>query len=358
MSLLAVFPRHYGCNGMERQLRPTVILVGIIAAAAVAGILISMAQHSPLTNQPPPPIPSATPIPSEPVDAAGISAADDSATRQVIVFGGVGDYDNTWLWDGTAWTLAHPELSPPGRYSASAAYDPEAKVVLLFGGWLAAGPGANDTWEWDGRTWHEIDTGLRGPPAGGASMAWDADRGEMVLLTEPANAPTHVSETWTWAGTHWSLHTAGDLPTSNIRNLLGFDPVSGSMIAVGCCQTADNSPAPVASTYGWNGTNWRLLATNVAPLNGPNIALDPVRNRLIVWASDDNEMFTWSGTAWSPLPTAQVPLEPAAEIADPDTQQFVILAPHSSNSQPGPLLVWSLRGTDWMQLSGSPVFGR
>lgn len=345
---------------MDRQLRPTVVLMGIVAAAAVAGIVISMAQRSPVTDPTARTIPSAspTPIPSEPVDAAGISAADDSATRQVILFGGLGDDDNTWLWNGAAWTLAHPELSPPGRYSAAAAYDPAAKVVLLFGGWLASGPGGRDTWEWDGRTWHEIDSGLRGPPAGGASMAWDAALGDMVLLTEPANAPTHVSETWIWSGTHWTLQTAGDLPSADIRNLLGFDPASGSLIAVGCCQTAPNNPAPVATTYGWNGTNWRFLATNVAPLNGPNIALDPVRNRLIVWASDDNEMFSWSGTAWTPLPTAQVPLEPAGEIADPDTKQFLILAPHSSNSQPGPLLVWSLRGSDWMQLSGAPVAGR
>ena len=66
----------------------------------------------------------------------GYTAVDDPATRTVVVFGGVDDYDNTWLWDGTRWRLTHPSANPPGRFGASAAFDPQTSEVLLFGGRL------------------------------------------------------------------------------------------------------------------------------------------------------------------------------------------------------------------------------
>ena len=69
-----------------------------------------------------------------PPATAGYSVADDLATRQVVVFGGIADNQATWLWSGSRWSLAQPATSPSGRIEAAAAYDPALHLVLLFGG--------------------------------------------------------------------------------------------------------------------------------------------------------------------------------------------------------------------------------
>ena len=75
-----------------------------------------------------------TPIPRGPISGIGFTVADDPSSGQVVLFGGVGNYANTWIWNGGHWTLAEPATSPPGRIDAAAAYDPLTKQVLLFGG--------------------------------------------------------------------------------------------------------------------------------------------------------------------------------------------------------------------------------
>src|SRR6185437_757189 len=84
------------------------VLMAVIAAAAAAGIAISTAQRPPSRAPLPPAAPSAkpTPIPQGPISGAGYTVADDPATGQVVLFGGVDDYDNTWVWTGTRWGLA------------------------------------------------------------------------------------------------------------------------------------------------------------------------------------------------------------------------------------------------------------
>lgn len=66
--------------------------------------------------------------------------AYDDATGQVVLFGG--DRDNgkgvgladTWIWSGTTWSQRVVSPSPPGRYGAAMAYDPATKQVVLFSG--------------------------------------------------------------------------------------------------------------------------------------------------------------------------------------------------------------------------------
>jgi hypothetical protein len=112
------------------------VLVAVIAAAAVAGVAISTTQRPPSPAPRPSPTPSAapTPIPQGPISGIGFTVMGDPATAQVMLFGGVANYANTWIWTGSRWALAQPVTSPPGRIDAAAAYDPQTRQVLLFGG--------------------------------------------------------------------------------------------------------------------------------------------------------------------------------------------------------------------------------
>jgi hypothetical protein len=90
------------------------------------------------------------------------SMAGDPVQRVIVIFGGnPGNGQtpvpaDTWTYDGNNWKKALPKQSPPARYAASMAYDPDHKLVVLFGGQgLNAGQSGplDDTWTWDGSNW-------------------------------------------------------------------------------------------------------------------------------------------------------------------------------------------------------------
>jgi hypothetical protein len=74
-------------------------------------------------------------------------AALDSARKNVVLFGGLGDVrtDNTWIWDGTNWTQQSPTVQPPTRYGTGSAFDPKLQMVVVFGG-AVGGTDQNETW--------------------------------------------------------------------------------------------------------------------------------------------------------------------------------------------------------------------
>src|ERR1022692_1008154 len=162
----------------------------------MAGGALSFAQRPAPPPTPLPVTPTATP--AQPVTALGFVAVGDPAMHTVVLFGGVDNYGNTWLWNGVRWRLTHPPASPPGRVGGSAAVDPQTAAILLFGGRLASGDAANDTWAWNGATWRKLATGSGGPPPGeGSAMAWDAAMKEMVLVTAASEGG---AGNWIWRG--------------------------------------------------------------------------------------------------------------------------------------------------------------
>lgn len=308
-----------------------------------------------------PPSLKPTPVPAEPVEGAGFSAADDPSAHQLVVFGGIDSYDQTWLWDGHRWSLARPRVSPPGRFRAAAAYDPLTRVVMLYGGRLGPGQLVGDTWAWDGATWQELDTGAGNPPPGagvetgspppgeGAVMAWDDVLGEMVLV---AGAGNTSGETWTWRNTRWVRTPGGDVPVGASFVAFAVDPISRALLAVSCCSPAEGA----TTTWAWDGTAWRSIRTRAQPAFTATLALDPAGGRLLLLADPvlaaGREMWSWSGQDWSPLTGARLPAFPQAEITDLGSGQVVILGSFAEPVQgsPQPIHVWSWTEATWRQL--------
>jgi hypothetical protein len=149
--------------------------------------------------------------------------AYDPATGDVVMFGGTGSdgqaLADTWLWDGSGWSEAGPADSPPARYGAEMAWDPQSQRVILLGG--TGGTGGNggngcsvgsgssgtvtssggctqlqDAWAWDGSDWSQIALGhgtgqLGDYTLAGASLATDPTSGKLILVTadSPASGP-------------------------------------------------------------------------------------------------------------------------------------------------------------------------
>jgi hypothetical protein len=182
-----------------------------------------------------------------------------------VVFGGVDSYDTTWLWDGHRWSLARPQAHPPGRFHAAAAYNPQTRLVMLYGGRLGPGPIVDDTWAWDGRTWRELDTGTASPPAGeGAVMAWDSASNEMVLV---GNEGGSGGQTWIWDGVRWLRQPNGDL-------------------AAGIAFVGRLPVFPQAEVTDSSDTRVVILGTFVQPTQG---------------APQQVHIWSWAGSTWTQL---------------------------------------------------------
>jgi len=348
-------------------MRPALILVCTIAVAATAGVAVSLLQRPSVQNQSPhsgpPKAVLPTPVPRQPNVEIGFSVADDAATNQVVLFGGVDNYDATWLWNGSRWSLAHPAVSPPGRFNASAAYDPQTRQILLFGGRLAPGQLVNDTWAWTGRVWKELNRGGGSPPPGeGSDMAWDPALGQMMLVTAATSSPAGA-ETWLWNGSAWVHEPDGDLGTMNGEIVIAFDPVSQSMLAEGCCAEVGNATiSKTPTTWRWQGSQWTVIKTSVNPLEGSLLTVDPITGHLILCSCDLSgglfpALWSWSGQDWESLEIQPVPVEPEAEVADVRRSLFLLLGPATLSNAAQPVETWTLNGPAWRQLDPQPPSG-
>ena len=349
-------------------MRPSAVLVAVIAAAAVAGVAISTTQRPPSPAPPPSPTPSAapTPIPQGPISGIGFTVVGDPATAQVMLFGGVANYANTWIWTGSRWALAQPVTSPPGRIDAAAAYDPQTRQVLLFGGRHApytSGWSLNDTWAWNGFTWEELDRGIDGPPPGeGASMAWDEALSEMVLVTPAGNAPGG-DETWVWSGRNWVPKIHGAVAPSAFDLAMAFDPVTRSLIAEGCCYAPVSQLGALDTTWRWDGDRWHQLAGTAQPLPGSSLALNPSTGRLELCNCGPMPalpvLASWSGARWELMNVGRLPIEPVAEITDTTDGRLLIVG-SAMPSKPyvaQPVHLWALTGSTWRQLDATTAGG-
>jgi len=349
-------------------------LAGIVAAGAVVGLLLSAkspdrtpspsaAPISPVTSAsvvnlagclgipsqaPLEVIPTPTPaVPAQPVSSYGYNVVEDPATHQVVLFGGIDDYVDTWLWNGQRWSLAHPSASPPGRFYAAGAYDPVSREVMIYGGRLAGGDVVCDTWAWTGSTWIELDKGNgQLPPGEGSWMAWDASRQEMVLVTHSDNA----LETWVW-NSGWVRQPGGDIAASDTGGL-GYDPTSGSLLLL-----ASGPGADAGSTWGWDGSMWRRAAGPPPPSTGW-MAIDPTTHRpeLLAYFSPTQSapaLWTWSSAGWGLVPDSSIPSIDVSEIATDSARGLVLLfgsLTPSTQQAPQALHVWGWIRGGWHQL--------
>jgi hypothetical protein len=122
----------------------------------------------------------------------------DSIASNLVLFGGVsggaGVLGDTWIWNGASWIEQHPVHNPPPRHQAVLAALPSP---LLFGGFGGPTGVFGDTWIWKSGDWQSVATSLSPTPRGGASAASD---GQHVYLFGGADARDRVTDSWEWQG--------------------------------------------------------------------------------------------------------------------------------------------------------------
>jgi N-acetylneuraminic acid mutarotase len=129
---------------------------------------------------------------------------------KIVLFGNVGGPTDTWTFDGTSWTQA-ATIGPTGNaagLSDSRGFQTMATLggkVVLFGGEQDANDILDDTWTWDGAAWTEATVANPPPARFHAGMTTFQDK---VLLFGGAgaipNGAPFLADTWTWDGTTWT----------------------------------------------------------------------------------------------------------------------------------------------------------
>ncbi len=156
----------------------------------------------------------------------------DSTRGKVVLFGGdlagnleSGTFNDTWEWDGAAWTQRGPS-GPLRRSNHALAYDSAAQATIMFGGFgVVPGQPLGDTWKWDGADWTQFQ--VPGPsPRFDHAMAYDQARNRIILVggrSSSSSTANRLGDTWEWDGAAWSQRaTAG--PTSRFAHAMVYEP--------------------------------------------------------------------------------------------------------------------------------------
>src|SRR5262245_53290746 len=190
--------------------------------------------------------------------------AYDPVRRRVVLFGGrtaVGERDDTWEWDGVAWTQRSPAQEPPGRHGHALAFDPSSGHVLLFGGvdsaMVATGRFYGDAWLWDGTSWVEAALDPEASPLerAFAQMAPDADRSNLVMFGG-SHDTTLFQDVWEWRGDHWErLAASGPVPDRRVFHLM-VPARDGGVLVIGGSGLINNTAFPLVDSWRlrWHST--------------------------------------------------------------------------------------------------------
>jgi hypothetical protein len=285
-------------------------LSAVVSFAVVAGAML-------LRGSPPPRGPG-TGVVTAPADLpsprSGEAIAAGPGSQVAVLFGGAapggGLLDDTWVFDGHAWSQRHPGSAPPARTGAAVTYDAARHVVLLSGGRGGDGP-LRDTWTWDGVGWTE-QLPERAPPLGpGSAMAADAAARSVVLVTRPTTGSGGPVQTWLWDGRDWSPRPEATEPALAGPPLLSSDPVSGHVLLV----SGAGAGGSAAATWGWNGRTWLPRGEGPTPAVRPGagwMAADLAAGRVVLLetrAVAGGVTWVWDGARWNfVFPAAAPPI--------------------------------------------------
>jgi cysteine-rich repeat protein len=292
--------------------------------------------------------------------------AFDAAHGRIVMFGGCGDamcgapVDDTWEWDGERWTATAQMTRPTPRAMHAMAYDGARQRVVLFGGWQNIEPEPyQDTWEWDGTAWTEASPATMPPGRMAHAMAFDPARGKLVLFGGEGPGAL-FTDTWEWDGVDWTARTPTASPPPRIGGALVYDPVRHAIVALAGCELTFPIcfPGDVAPTgWIWDGTTWAALPADARPparLHAA-IAYDTARDAIVAFGGADGDLetrgetFVWTD-AWRErgLPARPLPRNGVAAVYDSRRGATIAFG----GNQFAPLGdTWELSDATWFQRS-------
>lgn len=270
----------------------------------------------------------------------------DSVRRQSIVFGGSFDFlplhDDTWVWNGQSWTEVNLNgTRPDGRRRHCMAFDSRRGVAVLFGGLVSNGGqnASNETWEWDGAAWTRRD--VQGPSARmDAAMAYDSARGVVVLFGGRNEFTREVyGDTWLWNGSTWTEQGGpGPTPRAVPGAAMAFDAARGECVLFG---GETSQGVPYQDTWTLNSEGWTFEGDDAPSARSQTtLAYDGRTERVMLFGGwrpvlgYADETWCWDGARWQQIQVNAPPARAGHAMAFDERVAECIMfgganAPHS-----------------------------
>jgi len=231
--------------------------------------------------------------------------AYDFGRKRMVLFGGTGtpgdqfqDNQDTWEWDGFKWTEVAAGGGPAARNTPGMAYDGKRKKVVLFGGSITfVRPELNDTWEWDGTAWSQRFPVLAPSVRNEVGMVYDGAHARTVLFGGTDGISKDFGDTWTWDGTVWT-HVTDTGPGARFSVGMTYDSARHRTVLFGGLNTI--SGTTFGDTWEWDGVRWTQVAsTGPAPRSATAMAYDKARGKAVLFGGSTDTVLiqdTWEWT--------------------------------------------------------------
>lgn len=186
-----------------------------------------------------------SPLGSAPATRAQIGLAYDSLRNVAVYYGRFpGSGVTAELSASGSWTTLQTAQSPPSTFGFQMAFDPTRRETIL----CVAEDGsfaANQTWAWNGTAWTLKSRSPQPSCEAGQSLATDTARQRLLLFGNDAfDDDDQRNETWFWNGTTWASPTSGifDMNThpDGVWNFTDIDIPQG--VTVRFVSNAANTP--------------------------------------------------------------------------------------------------------------------
>jgi hypothetical protein len=236
--------------------------------------------------------------------------AYDAHRERIVVFGGLVEaghvnLGDTWEWDGEQWTFA-ADTGPSPRSQTALAYDETRQRIVLFGGVGKAGKpydDNDDTWEWDGTAWTDVtaaDPDKRPSRRNGMGMVFDTQRHKEVMFGGGLTFCCEYGDTWTRDDGDWRRRAqAGEPGVRALYNSMAYDREHAVSVQI-------NGPCDAPVTWAFDGSTWTAVAgAQFTPRYGPPLAYDSARHRVVLQGGEScnglarpTDTWEWDGTDW------------------------------------------------------------
>ncbi|MBY0262254.1 MAG: hypothetical protein K2Q20_07905, partial [Phycisphaerales bacterium] len=284
---------------------------------------------------------------------------------RTVLFGGTGlvndvptTFDETWVYDGTSWTLLSTAGSPPALETAAMTYDTARQRVVLFGGNDLDFTQFDQTWELNLATTPPTWTlsPATGPSARSfASMTFDPSTSR-VLITGGIGGLGRAGDTWAYNGTAWTL-------VGSTAPVLGgedaFSPIATYVPPSGPSRPLLVGWGPQTTFRLNNGGNWVSVETPIIPaLRDYTLAYDSAGARTLMFGGANvvngqvGALWSFNGSTWSFLTsTGPTGREFATLAYDTSRSRAVFFGGSSAAGNEGD--TWIFASGAWSQLSGN-----
>jgi len=256
---------------------------------------------------------------TSPPARTGHAMVYDADSELAVLFGGIAGatlLNDTWVYDGFTWTLVQTVNGPSPRVGHAMAYDSARGVVVLFGGSeeTPAAVGLSDTWEFDGVDWTEVLTAHVPSNRYGAVAAYNP-QSRLTVVFGGIHYGLHQVGTWEFDGEDWQVKIPQTTPADRNHASLVWAPAWQGLVLFGGSRTLAVSVS-FDDTWLYRSGSWQDISTAIAPAarQGHAAFYDPHRERLVVFGGSQQpsgellaDPWEFDGEQWTPMTTVSAP---------------------------------------------------